>query len=159
MVPVGKEPSFSFLPDVLARRIEGWSQQRTTRTMPMGCSECSVQLRVPRVMGKTSRSSQQPKSPEDREAAEKCPSKNLVCSKEKMVLLKWAMSKNVATKKKIIYRSEELNWLHSFHVNDEEQLVLQKCNENVALEGVKLLRDINSMSEIWFMLRVLRLWN
>lgn len=60
--------------------------------------------------------------------------------------------------KKIIYRSEELNWFHSFHLNEEEHAVLQKCN-NVPLEGVKLPRDINSMSEIWIMIRVWRLWN
>ena len=63
------------------------------------------------------------------------------------MLLKWVMSKNVATKKKI-YRYEELNWFHGFRLNEEEQVVLQKCNDNVPLEGLKLLRDIKSMSEI-----------
>ena len=63
VIPVRKEPGLFYLPDVLTKTGER-SRQRTTRTIPMGCSERSVQLTVPWVialpssMDKTSRSSQ-----------------------------------------------------------------------------------------------------
>lgn len=43
VAPARKEPGLFFLPDVLTR-IEGWSQQTATRTMPVGCSDHGVRL-------------------------------------------------------------------------------------------------------------------
>lgn len=62
------------------------------------------------------------------------------------MLLGWVGAKVLPLKK--MYRSQEFNCFHSFVLNEDEQVVLQECNNHMLLEGVKLLRDINSMSEI-----------
>lgn len=63
------------------------------------------------------------------------------------MLLGWVGAKVLPLKK--MYRSQEFNCFHScFFLNEDEQVVLQECNNHMLLEGVKLLRDISSMSEI-----------